>query len=74
MTRTVSVALPPDADGLVNFKVLDNGQEIFNQSIDAAMQTHVPVEVTGTGTKVLAIFVNGVACGTQAFDLDQPEE
>ena len=74
VTRTVSVALPPDADGLVNFKVLDNGQEIFNQSIDAAMQTHVPVEVTGTGTKVLAIFVNGVACGTQAFDLDQPEE
>ena len=70
-TVTVPVNLPADAEGTINLKVLMDGVEVFNQNVNASMQTSVPVTVTGTGTKILTIYINGVASDIQAVDFNQ---
>ena len=74
VTKTVFIELPGDAEGLINLKVLMDGEQVFNESVNADMQSRVPIKVTGSGVKELAIYVNGVASGTQKVDFSQADE
>ena len=74
VTKTVLIDLPGDAEGLINLSVLMDGQKVFSETIDADMQSRVPIKVTGSGVKELAVYVNGVGCGTQTVDFSQPDE
>lgn len=63
VTKTVYVDLPAGAEGFINVKVLVDGNVILDEDVDALMQTRVPVVVTGTGTKILSVYFDGVASG-----------
>ncbi len=70
-TTTVYIDLPADAEGLINLKVMMDGTEIFNQMIDAGMQARVPITLTGTGTKTLEFYFDGVSGGTKLVDFSE---
>ena len=72
-TRTIYIDLPLDADGILNLRVLMDGEEIYNQDVDASMQTSVPVTVTGSGVKFLTVYINGIESGVRTIDFSQPE-
>ena len=74
VTKTFYIELSPELEGIVNVKVLMDGVSILNEDVDTAMQTSVPVEVTGTGTKILSIYFDGVASGTQEVTLTEDSE
>lgn len=70
--REESIDLAPYSEmGTINIRVLMDGVEVFNDTVDTTMQASLPVRVTGTGIKTLAIYVNGVASGTQSVDFTQ---
>ena len=58
-------------EGVVNLRVLMDGVEVCNENVDTTMNVSWPVQVTGTGVKELAIYINGVASGTQKVDFTQ---
>ena len=74
VTKTIYVPMPGDAEGLVNVRVLVDGEEVLNQALDATMSAQVPVTVTGTGVKTLTYYFNGEFGGSITVDLTQPEE
>ena len=74
VTKTIYVPMPGDAEGLVNVRVLVDGEEVLNQALDATMSAQVPVTVTGTGVKTLTYYFDGEFGGTMTVDLTQPEE
>ena len=70
VTREESIDLS-DFDGIISVRVLMDGVEVANETVDTAMQASLSVRVTGTGVKTLAIYINGVASGTQSVDFTQ---
>ena len=70
VTREESIDLS-DFDGIISVRVLMDGVEVANETVDTAMQASLSVRVTGTGVKTLAIYINGVASGTQPVDFTQ---
>ena len=74
VTKTIYVPMPGDAEGLVNVRVLVDGEEVLNQALDATMSAQLPVTVTGTGVKTLTYYFNGEFGGSITVDLTQPEE
>ena len=71
VTRDVYIDLPDDAEGLLNLRVTQDGREIFSETVNANMQTSVPVTVTGTGTITLDYYFNGVHGGSRVVDLSE---
>ena len=71
MTRDVYIDLPDDAEGLINLRVTQDGRDIFNETVNANMQTSVPVTVTGMGTITLDYYFNGVHGGSRVVDLSE---
>ena len=70
--REESIDLAPYSEmGIINVRVLMDGVEVANETVDTAMQMSLPVRVTGTGVKTLAIYINGMASGTQSVDFTQ---
>ena len=57
-------------EGTINVRVLMDGAEVFGKDIDANMESWVDVTVTGTGTKELAVYVNGVLDHTVPVNFD----
>ena len=58
-------------EGVINVRVLMDGVEVCNETVDTSMEVSLPVRVKGTGVKTLAIYVNGVASGTHPVDFTQ---
>ena len=73
VTKTVYVDMPGDAEGLVNVRVLLDGEEVLNQSLDATMSARVPVTVTGTGTGTLTYYFDGEYGGSMTVDFSQAD-
>ena len=71
VTRDVYIDLPDDAEGLINLRVTQDGRDIFNETVNANMQTSVPVTVTGMGTVTLDYYFNGVHGGSRVVDLSE---
>ncbi len=71
ITRDVYIDLPEDAEGMINLRVTQDGREIFNETVNANMQTSVPVTVTGMGTVTLDYYFNGVHGGSMAVTLEE---
>ena len=71
VTKTIYVPMPGDAEGLVNVRVLVDGEEVLNQALDATMSAQVPVTITGTGTKTVTYYFNGEYGGSMNVDLTQ---
>ena len=67
VTRVESIDLS-SCDGVVNVRVLMDGVEVANENVDTTMDTSLSVTVSGTGVKELAIYINGIASGTQQVD------
>ena len=69
-TQTINLAA---FDGLVSVRVLMDGVQVFGEdNIDANMEPSVEFEVTGTGQKELAVYINGVLDSTIPVDFDAP--
>ena len=73
VTKTIYVPMPGDAEGLVNVRVLVDGEEVLNQALDATMSAQVPVTVTGTGVKTVTYYFNGEYGGSMTVDLTQAD-
>ena len=73
VTKTIYVPMPGDAEGLVNVRVLVDGEEVLNQALDATMSAQVPVTVTGTGVKTVTYYFNGGYGGSMTVDLTQAD-
>lgn len=73
VTKTVYVEMPGNAEGLVNVRVLLDGEEVFNQALDATMSARVPVTVSGTGTKTLTYYFDGEYGGSMTVDFSQAD-
>ena len=73
VTKTVYVDMPGNAEGLVNVRVLLDGEEVFNQALDATMSARVPVTVSGTGTKTLTYYFDGEYGGSMTVDFSQAD-
>ena len=61
-------------EGIVNVRVLMDGNQVFSQDVDTSMQMAVDVPVhgsTGMGVRELAIYINGVASGTDRVNFDE---
>ena len=71
VTRDVNIKLPDNAEGLLNLRVTQDGREIFNQTVNANMQTSVPVTVTGMGTVTLDYYFDGVHGGSTVVVLTE---
>ncbi|MGO5021916.1 Stk1 family PASTA domain-containing Ser/Thr kinase [Lawsonibacter sp. LCP25S3_G6] len=73
VTKTIYVPMPGDAEGLVNVRVLVDGEEVLNQALDATMSAQVPVTVTGTGVKTVTYYFDGEYGGSMTVDLTQAD-
>lgn len=71
VTKTFYIDLPLNLEGIVNVKILMDGVTIKDEDVDTTMQTRVPVDVTGTGTKMLSIYYDGVASGYEQVELTE---
>ena len=71
VTRDIPIPLPDDAEGLLNLRVTQDGREIFSETVNANMQSSVPVTVTGMGTVTLDYYINGVHGGSMVVTLEE---
>jgi len=71
--KTVYIDLPSNTIGTVELKVVMDGAEVFRQSVDADMETAVPVLLKGIGIKDLMIYVDGAYVGTQTVDFNRTD-
>jgi len=55
---TVSIPLPV-FDGMIHLRVTMDGETIFNNNVDAAMNNPYDIQVPGSGDKVLLIYIDG---------------
>lgn len=58
--------------GMVNIRVLMDGLEIYNENQDVTMDPWVDVTVSGTGSKTLAVYVDGTLAFTQPVNFGAP--
>ena len=70
VTQNVDIDLPVSSQS-VSVQVIMDGQVIFDESVDAAMNTSVSVPVTGTAgeTKTLTVYFDGVRSSTFSVTL-----
>ena len=68
-TKEVSMNLPAIGT-IVTVRVMMEGEEVYTDSIDTAMRNSVDFTVTGSGVKVLELYVDGRLEGTQTVDFD----
>ena len=73
VSKTIYIPMPGDAEGLMNVRVLVDGEEVLNQALDATMSAQVPVTVTGTGVKTVTYYFNGEYGGSMTVDLTQAD-
>ncbi len=71
VTKTVTLDLS-EFEGMVNVRVLMDSEQVFNENYDVTMEPWVDVVVTGTGSKELAVYVNGVLYRTIPVDFSAP--
>ena len=69
-TKTVSVPLH-GYEGMVSVRLLMDGVEVGSKLEDATLNEATPFEVTGTGQKELAYYINGEARGTIPVNFDE---
>ena len=70
VTQNVDIDLPVSSQN-VSVQVIMDGEVIFDESVDAAMNTSVSVPVTGTAgeTKTLTVYFDGVRSSTFSVTL-----
>ena len=70
VTQNVDIDLPVSSQS-VSVQVIMDGQVIFDESVDAAMNTSVSVPVTGTAgeTKTITVYFDGVRSSTFSVTL-----
>ena len=70
VTQNVDIDLPVSSQS-VSVQVIMDGEVIFDESVDAAMNTSVSVPVTGTAgeTKTLTVYFDGVRSSTFSVTL-----
>ncbi len=62
-TKTVTVPLEGYV-GIVTVQLFMDGGEVGKETVDATMESAVSFQVTGTGSKVLSYYINGVIGNT----------
>ena len=62
ISKVVVISVPQDLNPgeLLHMTVTMNGETVFDEDVDTAMQMAVPVTVAGTGSTILSVYFNGV--------------
>ena len=64
VTKTFTYNLP-DTGETVNIQVMIDNEVVYNENWDTAMDLTATIPLTGSGTKMAYIYVNGVLAGSQ---------
>ena len=70
-TKYVTVDQLDRFEGTITVQLFMDGGEIGRETVDTNMDTAVTFQVSGTGSKTLTYYINGVATGTIPVNVDE---
>ena len=70
-TKYVTVDQLDRFEGTITVQLFMDGGEIGRETVDTNMDTAVTFQVSGTGSKTLTYYINGVATGTIPVNFDE---